>query len=62
MPTGKGKSRIIAAVIALAAHYDKEKKFTIVYSSELLRSVDYHHYELLANLLHVEIQQLVFDQ
>ena len=51
IPTGKGKSRVIAAVIALAVTYDDEKAFTIVYSSELLKSVDCKKYELLAQLL-----------
>ena len=37
VPTGKGKSRVIAAVVALAASYDEEKDFTIVYSSDLLK-------------------------
>ena len=60
VPTGKGKSRVIAAVVALA-NYDGEKAFTIVYSSELLKSVDCKKYELLEQLLKVEITQVVFD-
>ena len=37
VPSGKGKSRIIAAVIALRAQYYKQPHFTIVYSTELLK-------------------------
>ena len=62
VPTGKGKSRIIAAVVNLAVLQQMADKFTVVYSSELLKSVDQRNYELLATLLRVEIQQVVFDK
>ena len=61
IPTGKGKSRVIAAVIALAARYDAVSSFTIVYSSELLKSVDTAKYEHLGELLKINVQQVVFD-
>ena len=35
-----GKSRIIAAVIALKHLYDRTRNFTIVFTTELLKSVD----------------------
>ena len=62
VPSGKGKSRIIAAAVVLAARYDGVSNFSIVYSSELLKSVDCHKYELLEALLKVNISQVVFDQ
>ena len=40
VPSGKGKSRVIASIVALAAYQDSVKDFTIVYSSDLLKSVD----------------------
>ena len=40
VPSGKGKSRIIAAAVVLAARYDGVANFSIVYSSDLLKSVD----------------------
>ena len=62
VPSGKGKSRIIAAVVALAAHQDSVNDFTIVYSSELLKSVDSHAYEVLRGFLNLNIKQVVFDK
>ena len=40
VPSGKGKSRIMAAIIVLKFDYSKEKHYTILYSSDLLKSVD----------------------
>ena len=40
VPPGKGKSRIMAAIIALKYDFSKDKRFTILYSSELLKSAD----------------------
>ena len=48
--------------MVLAARYDGVSNFSIVYSSELLKSVDCHKYELLEALLKVNISQVVFDQ
>ena len=62
VPSGKGKSRIIAAAVALAARYDGVRNFAIVYSSELLKSVDTRSYQMLGSLLMINIKQVVFDQ
>ena len=62
VPSGKGKSRIIAAAVALAARYVGVQNFTIVYSSELLKSVDTMAYDMLGSLLKIQIKQVVFDK
>ena len=64
VPSGKGKSRIIAAIIAMRArspYFFKQKHFTIVYSSKLLKLVDCKKYELLAIMCSTEIRQVVFE-
>ena len=64
VPSGKGKSRIIAAIIAIRAQSQKlfsQKHFTIVYSSQLLKEVDREKYELLAIIYKTEIRQVVFE-
>ena len=40
IPPGKGKSRVIVAVIVLRNEYSGTKDFTIVFTTELLKSVD----------------------
>ena len=40
IPPGKGKSRVIAAIIAYKAAYENQIDFTILFSSDLLMSVD----------------------
>ena len=52
VPSGKGKSRIIAAIIAMRAQSNlfKQPHFTIVYSCELLKEMDREKYERLAIL------------
>lgn len=37
---GMGKSRIIATIVALKNEYDGTNKFTVVFTSELLKSVE----------------------
>ena len=63
VPSGKGKSRIIAAIIAMRAKSGlfTQKHFTVVYSSELLQKVDFEKYVLLAIIYDVEIRQVVFE-
>ena len=62
VPPGKGKSRIIAAIIALKYDFSKDKRFTILYSSELLKSADQAKFNLLQRLLiNSEIHQVVFN-
>ena len=61
IPSGRGKSRVMAAVIALKARQLVSPKFAIVFSSELLRDVDGGKYEQLAELLDVHISLVVFD-
>ena len=51
VPSGKGKSRIMAAVIALKYDYAGTREFTILYSSELLKSADHDKFEKLRRLL-----------
>lgn len=46
-----GKSRIIAAVIALKKLFYGWKQFTIVFTTDLLRRVDEQAYTTLAALL-----------
>ena len=40
MYIGMGKSRIIAAIVALKNEYDGTDKFTIVFTTALLKSVE----------------------
>ena len=62
VPPGKGKSRIIAALIALKYDFSKDKRFTILYSSELLKSADEAKFRHLEKLLYKsEIHQVVFN-
>ena len=62
VPPGKGKSRIMAAIIALKFDFSKDKRFTVLYSSELLRSADEAKFHLLQQLLYgSEIRQVVFN-
>ena len=62
IPPGKGKSRVIAAVIVLMNEYSATRDFTIVFTTELLKSVDQRVYEILSNLLDINIEQVVFDK
>lgn len=61
VPSGKGKSRIIAAIIALQAEFNDRQHFTIVYSSRLLMSANEKRYKQLAITLGKPIEQIVFD-
>lgn len=63
IPSGKGKSRVIAAIIALKTDFTSTKNFTIVYSSEILKNVDWDKIQLLSILLgkNVTIRQVTFD-
>ena len=51
VPSGKGKSRIIAAIITLQAEFSDKQHFTIVYSSRLLMSANEKRYKDLAIVL-----------
>lgn len=62
IPPGKGKSRVIAAIIALKKEYSGTKSFTIVFTTELLKSVDAKVYEGIAALLTINIEMVVFDK
>ena len=57
-----GKSRIIATVIALKKEYDGKKDFTIVFTTELLKSAVEKEYKLLECALTVDIKLVVFDK
>ena len=60
IPPGKGKSRVIAAIIAYKAIYENMKDFTIMYSSLLLKVVDEPVYNYLGKLNGVDIKQVTY--
>ena len=47
VPSGMGKSRIIAAVLALKNMMEGTQHFTIVFTTSLLKSVDQKVYNIL---------------
>ena len=62
VPSGKGKLRIIAALIALSTLARKEiKHFTIVFTSALLMSVDEQTYKDMGTILDVTVNMIVYD-
>ena len=61
IPPGKGKSRVIAGIIAYKSKFDFCKKFTIMFSSELLKSVDEKVYEHIKNVFCVSINLVVYN-
>ena len=64
MPSGQGKSRVIACLIAIRAHEKtnyKQEGFTIVFSSKLLRDVDKAKYEFLATAFEANLKMIVYD-
>ena len=62
MPSGQGKSRVIAALIAIRviSKYT-DNGFAIVFSSYLLKEVDRAKYERLATALGVAVVLVVYD-
>ena len=56
-----GKSRIIAAVVVLKQLYSKTGKFTIVFTTDLLKGVDEKVYLRLRDLLGVQINLIVYN-
>ena len=50
IPPGKGKSRVISAIIAYKAKFEHCKDFTILFSSEILKTVDKEVYDLINSL------------
>lgn len=61
VPSGMGKSRIIAAVLALKNMMEGTQHFTIVFTTSLLRSVDQKVYSILQRLLDIQLDLVVFD-
>ena len=61
VPSGMGKSRIIAAVLALKSMMHDTKHFTIVFTTALLKSVDQKVYNVLQRLLDIELELVVFN-
>ena len=61
VPSGMGKSRILAAVLVLKHEYDRTNKFTIVFTTDLLKSVDERVYTHLKNLLGLDLDLVVYD-
>ena len=57
-----GKSRIIATVIAIKKEYERTTDFTIVFTTELLKSAVEKEYKLLECALTIEIKLVVFDK
>ena len=58
---GMGKSRIIAAVVVLKQLYAKTGKFTIVFTTDLLKGVDEKVYLRLKDLLGVQVNLIVYN-
>ena len=56
-----GKSRIIAAVLVLKHEYDRTNKFTIVFTTDLLKSVDERVYTQLKGLLGLDLDLVVYN-
>ena len=56
-----GKSRIIAAVLVLKHEYDRTNKFTIVFTTDLLKSVDERVYTQLKGLLGLDLDLIVYN-
>lgn len=56
-----GKSRVIAAAIVLKHLYDKTRSFTIVFTTDLLKSVDEKVYTQLRTLLAIEVALVVYS-
>ena len=61
IPPGKGKSRVIAALIAYKAAFEEWKKFTILFSDAKLKEVDEHVYQKLNAWYDLAIELKVFD-
>ena len=55
IPSGNGKSRVIAACIALRHEMNARSKFAIVFTSDMLKEVDEEKYKELAALLGIEV-------
>ena len=60
VPSGMGKSRIILAAIALRKLFYSTNFFTVVFTSELLKSVDAKSYELAAVALGIDLNMIVY--
>ena len=52
---------MISGIIAYKAQFEKVTDFTIMFSSELLKSVDKAVYDLLNDLYGLQIKQKVFN-
>ena len=59
VPSGMGKSRIIAAIVVLQNEFGGADKFTIVFPNKLLKSVDEVKYQRLAHLMGATIDLVV---
>ena len=55
-----GKSRIILAAIALRKLFYGTNYFTVVFTSELLKSVDASSYELAATALGIQLNMIAY--
>lgn len=56
VPSGQGKSRIIATIIALKAEIDGVIQFAIVFPNELLARVNAEDYKNLDQMLSIRIK------
>lgn len=61
VPSGMGKSRIIAAVIVLKYLQKGITRFTVVFTSKLLRSADQAMYKRIGAVLNLELELVVFN-
>ena len=59
VPSGQGKSRIIATVVALKKELEGLRDFTIVFPNELLAGVNRQEYADLQNLLRITVSLVV---
>ena len=62
VPSGMGKSRIIAAVIALQNIIREIRLFTVVFTTELLKRASQAYYEKIAHVLDLELTLAVYGK
>ena len=62
VPSGMGKSRIIAAVVAMKSLFDGLQHFTVVFTTDLLKQADERMLTKLAALLQADLKLVVHDR
>ena len=61
VPSGMGKSRIIAAVLAMKSLFDGVNSFTVVFTTQLLKQADDRMLTMLAALIEADLKLVVHD-